>query len=103
VERDAQDPASDIVPAPDRAPGGQTGGIAGVSSFVTHAAERQRRHRERIRAGRIPLAIEADGRVIEALLVTGAISEAESFSRHAVEAALGEMVDEWTQRALASP
>lgn len=64
------------------------------------AAERQRRHRQRLKAGRIPLAIEVDERVIEALLITGAISEAESLRRSAIEAALSEMVDDWTRRAL---
>ena len=67
---------------------------------VVQARQRQRRHRERLRSGRIPLALDVDARVIEALLVTGAITEPESLSRHAVETALGEMVDEWSRRAL---
>lgn len=74
--------------------------IARVSNVVTLAAERQRRHRARIRSGRIQLVVEADQRLIEALLATGAVTEAESLSRQAIEAALGDMIDEWTRRAL---
>ena len=94
----AQDVVNDSGQGTDRA---QNAALAGVLARLA-ASERQRRHRERVRDGKIVLSIEVDGLVIEALLSTGAISEAESLSRHAIEAALGEMVDEWTQRALKS-
>lgn len=68
---------------------------------VSLAAERQRRHRQRLRAGRAVWQIEVDEtRAIEALLASGAVTDEESRDRRQLERAVAEMLAEWSERAL---
>ena len=66
------------------------------------AAERQRRHRQRLRAGRIQLTLEVDEKLVEALLAVGIVGEKESLDRRHLEAVISEMIDDWSVRALKS-
>ena len=62
------------------------------------AAVRLRRHRERVRLGKIMLLIEADEiGLIEQLMAAGFLSPAHMDDRAAVTAALQRVVDLWAQ------
>jgi hypothetical protein len=59
------------------------------------ARERQRRYRENRRRGLIVVWIKVDEyRVLRALIAAG-MSPAETCNRHAVEAALGDLIRRW--------
>lgn len=65
-----------------------------------HAA-RQRAYRERQRHGEAVLPLRVDYfRLIEALLVSGRLSEADALDRSRVKIAAGEVLDDWAMRWL---
>ena len=63
------------------------------------ASARQRRYRRRAKAGNAIFPIEADEcAVIEAMLKSGRMTEAQALKRKLVNAALGELIAEWAGR-----
>ena len=63
------------------------------------ASARQARRRRRSKAGRIVVAIELDELVVlEALLASGRLTEAQALRRSSVEAELGRLIADWACR-----
>ncbi len=63
----------------------------------TSNAERQRRHRARVRRGEAILRVRVrPEKIIEALLRSQKITEDDAFNREKVEEALSHVVAEWT-------
>ena len=59
----------------------------------TSSAERQRRHRERRRAGLRVVQVEVNQEAIARLIALGWLSEVEARDRKCVQAALGDLID----------
>jgi hypothetical protein len=69
-----------------------------IARSTSGAANRKRRYRRRQRLGRAVLAIEiSSAPLIEVLIESGHLTEAESLDRRKVEAATGKVVDAWTR------
>jgi hypothetical protein len=65
----------------------------------TPAALKKRRYRRRLRDGLIVLPIEAcEVEIVEALIISGRLTEAESISRDAITRAAEGVLREWCQR-----
>jgi hypothetical protein len=61
---------------------------------------RQQRYRRRKRAGLLPCRVEIGADVVEALVLSGRLSEAEAADRYKIEAALKEVVADFASRWL---
>jgi hypothetical protein len=64
------------------------------------AAERQRRHRSRQQGGRIVLSVEIDHTLVEAMLLSGMVSDQESRCRADLAHAIEEALQDWAGRAI---
>lgn len=69
-----------------------------MSAAISFAAERQRRHRERVRGGRVVLAVEVDANAIEAMLMLGWVDEPGSRSRETLAGAISEALADWAEK-----
>jgi hypothetical protein len=61
---------------------------------------RQSRYRKRRRAGLVPCCVEVSAEIVEALVISGRLPEAEAADRRAIEAALKEVVADFAARWL---
>jgi hypothetical protein len=64
------------------------------------AAARQRAYRARVRKGEALLRVRVGHPVIEALIVSTRLSEAEALDRRKVASAVADVVEEWAQHWL---